>query len=1140
MLNKKLSISMRKIKLISAFVFAAALSFGLTVRANDNVKTDAPESVQQGRTVAGTVSDAAGAVMGASVSVKGTSNGTVTDSDGRFTLRNVASGSTIVVSFLGYKSQEIKYTGQTSLAVTLEEDAQQLGEVVVTALGITKDAKKLGYAVSTISSDDLVKVGAPNFGTALYGKASGVRISSPPGGAASGVSFTVRGLSSINGNTQPLIVFNGVPIRSGNDEGSTASGLFASFGSEGRIRSNGLVDINPEDIESISILKGAAATALYGSEGANGVVLVTSKKNRGSGITVNANATLEANTMAYLPKVQTEYGPGLYSVSQNSTMLERGGFTTTTYKGQEYVIPYYATNVSFGPKYDGREVLYWDGNMRPYQAYTNDPWSELFRTGFDQIYNVAINQGSDNTSNRFSYTFLDEIPNGLTGSYKKHNFNFVGNMKINKTLAIDYSVNYLLQNVHNRAQRSTSAYDSFSNLFGSMTDISLMKKMYKTSLGYKNRVSGDPTLTPDESFAFSPGTGNWVKDYLWSAYMNNDYETSNRLIASVAPSWKITDYLSARARISTDYTADKMEFKNATERPLVLEDPSGSYIVNHKQYAIFYGDGMLVFDKNLTDKINISANFGYQARQENMQLLQGRTNGGLTIENMFNFAVSRDNTTTSLTNMEMLKTAFLGTIDFAFDDYLFLGVTGRSEKTSTLPVNFRTYFYPSANASFLYTSAFKESMPDWYDYGKLRFSYGVVGNAPDPYAANIVYDAGSSGGVQYSSIPSTLGNEELKPEKITEFEVGLENKMFHNRVGFELSLYHRRISDMLLPRPLNISDGASNMNVNIGEMVNQGVEFSFNVSPIETKDLKWNIRANFAFNKNEITNLVEGVEYIRNSGTFGNTGGGANIRSYVGRPMGDIYVNKITRVTDESSPYYGEKIVVVPGHGETEGWGYYLSSTGEAAQECVGNINPKIIGGLGTSLLYKHLSLDIMTDFRIGGMVLNNADLYPNCRGLTTKTLQYRDAEHGGLTYTYNGMEMHNGWIVPGVYFDEATGQYKPNDIITSIDSYYYLTYNWGNSDPGVTYELSVHENSYWKVRELALGYDLPKSIIQNARMKELTVSLFGRNLFYLYKTLDDIDPESTNGGTTWGGQAGVGYSSSPTRTFGVSLRATF
>jgi TonB-linked SusC/RagA family outer membrane protein len=1099
-----------------------------------------PEAQQQSKTrITGSVVDPAGEpIIGANIVEKGVkANGTITDLDGKFSIQTSRPNATLTISYIGYVTQEVVASGN-AVRVVLEEDLQSLDEVVVTALGVTRESKALGYAVSTISAKELTNVGSTNFGAALYGKASGVRIVSPPGGASSGVSFTVRGLSSINGNTQPLIVFNGVPIRSGNDEGGSSTGQFASFRAEGRIRSNGLVDINPEDIETLSILKGAAATALYGSEGANGVVLITSKKNTGTGTTVDVNVTLEANTLAYLPKIQTEYGPGLYSVSQSDAELALGGFRSVSYKGQEYKTAYYATNVSFGPRYDGSSVLYWDGKTRPYQSISNNPWNELFRTGFDQIYNIAVNHGGTNSNTRFSYTYMDEVPNGLTGSYNKHNFNLIGNMKINDYLSIDYSGNYIVQKIHNRAQRATGAYDSFSNLFNSFVDIGLMKKMYQTSLGYKNVLDGDPTLTPDESLALTPGPGNWVKDYLWNAYKKHDYETSQRLIASVAPTWKITNFLTARGRISSDITADKIEYKDSSERSLAIGDPSGKYEAVQKQYSIIYGDAMLMFDKKLGDKVNLNVSAGWQARQENMMLLSGRTEGGLTVENMFMLDASRNQKTVEQRRMELLKTATLATIDISYDDFIFLGLTGRQEKSSTLPKGSRTYFYPSANISFLYSEAFRDAMPSWYDYGKFRFSYGVVGNAPEPYAANIVYDNRSDRGVQWTTIPGTLGNVNLKPEKITEYEVGIENKLFKSRLGFEVSLYHRRISDMLIQQPLATSDGASNMWVNVGEMVNKGLEISINGSPIDTKDWRWNIRTNLAFNANKVTYLVDGVDFLRNGGNMGNHGGGVNVRSYVGRPMGDIYVNKVKRVTDENSPYYGEKIVIVPGYGEDPGWGYYDTTTGEADQELVGNINPKLVGGLGTSLSYKRMTLDIMTDFRIGGEVMNNADFYPSCRGLTEKTVQYRDAEHGGLAYEYKGYTMNNGWIVPGVYLKD--GAYVPNDIITSIDSYWYLTNNWGNSDPGITYEFAIMENSYWKVRELSLGYDVPESFIRKGLFKNLTVSVFGRNLFYLYKTLKDIDPESVNGGTTWGGQAGVGYSSSPTRTFGVSVRASF
>jgi TonB-linked SusC/RagA family outer membrane protein len=1138
---------MRKIKLISAFVFAAALSLGLTARANDNVKAESPEAVQQGRTVTGTVSDASGAVIGAPVSVKGTANGTVTDSDGRFTLRNVASGSTIVVSFLGYKSQEIKYTGQTSLAVTLEEDAKSLDEVVITGFGIAKEKKKLGFAATTIKSDDLIKAGSTNFGTALYGKAPGVNIVSPPGGAASGVSFNIRGISSINGDTQPLVVLNGVPIRAGNDEGGTMTGQFAQFGAEGKIRSNGLTDINPEEIEELTILKGAAASALYGSEGANGVIVITTKQAKQGQVQIDFSVNMQANQLSYLPKIQSEYGPGHWLASQGAYELETGGFVQINYKGQTYETTKASQGVNhvWGPKYDGRPVLFWDGTVRPYEAQSADPWSELFRDGFDQIYSLAISQGNEASNNRFSYRYTDEIPNGLTGSYKKHDYGLTGNLRLTPSLTLKYSASYYVTKVHNRQSRATGAYDSFSNCFSSFTDIAAMKRMYQTSLGYRNVVTGDATLTPDESFAYNPGPEGWVRNYLWGQYKNNVYEDETRFVGMANPQWAITPWLRLSGRLSADITANKTEAMYATTRPLSLYSGQGEgqYKIYQKMWEQIYGDVFLTFDKNITEKLNITATANANLRSIDMQGIGSWTNGGLTTENAFMLGASRTQVSTDAAKSQELKTAVLGTIDLSYGDFIFLGVTGREEKSSTLPKGSNTYFYPSANLSFLYTSLIKDKVGDWYDYGKLRFNYAKVGNAPAPYAANIVYSLTTSGDFNWVSIPSTLGNEKLKPETTVEYEIGWENSWFKNRAGLEISYYHKTISDMLIPQPLATSDGVGNIWLNVGEMTNSGTEIAITGTPLDTKTFTIDLRANLAFQSNMVNKLVTGQEYLRGSGNMGNHGGGLNIRHYVGSPMGDLYANVPAVVEDKSSEFYGEPIIVF----DDDVFAYYQVPPGEQVQQKIGNIMPKTIGGFGADFYYKKngadfLALSVMTDFRIGGDVLDMSKQYPTARGLSLETMNYRDAAHGGLDYTYKGKTYHNGMIIPGVvakYNEDGSVYYERNTTVTAADYYYNVTYNWGSGD-GVTYKFSTFENTYWKLREVNLSYFFPKSILKHAAMKRLQLSVFGRNLFYFYKTLKDIDAESINGGSTWGGQAGVGYTAAPTRTIGVTLRGSF
>ena len=495
---------------------------------------------QETKTIKGMVRDVTGEpLIGASVIEKGTNNGVITDVDGNFTL-TVPADATLSIAYMGYATREIhlaKRKKQGDLRVTLREDSQQLKEVVVTAMGIKKDTKRLGYAVSTIESDEIVKAGATNFASAMYGKAPGIRITQTQGGSAGAVSINVRGLTSITGNNQPLIILDGVPIRNG---GTGKSTDFAEFGNDGQIRSNGLVDINPEDIESVSVLKGASATALYGSEAANGAVVITSKRAKSGKLTVDFTAQVTANLPAYLPKVQTVYGPGRYNTEYSDYEKQTGGFYQRTMNGESYR-SLYNTTMSFGPKYDGSDVLYWDGKMRPYLPATDNPWKELFRTGWNQTYNLAISQGTETSSNRFSYTFMGETPNSLTGSFTKHNFKLTGSYKPARTLNIEYSLNYIVQDVKDRPQTSLNLYGSFSNMFSSFMDIPYLKQSYVTSLGYRNTYAGgDATLTPDEAWAYDPGYLNGVSNMLWNMYHHHSKETENRLIGMIRPTWQIT------------------------------------------------------------------------------------------------------------------------------------------------------------------------------------------------------------------------------------------------------------------------------------------------------------------------------------------------------------------------------------------------------------------------------------------------------------------------------------------------------------------------------------------------------------------------------------------------------------------------
>lgn len=1087
---------------------------------------------QETKTIKGMVRDVTGEpLIGASVIEKGTNNGVITDVDGNFTL-TVPADATLSIAYMGYATREIhlaKRKKQGDLRVTLREDSQQLKEVVVTAMGIKKDTKRLGYAVSTIESDEIVKAGATNFASAMYGKAPGIRITQTQGGSAGAVSINVRGLTSITGNNQPLIILDGVPIRNG---GTGKSTDFAEFGNDGQIRSNGLVDINPEDIESISVLKGASATALYGSEAANGAVVITSKRAKSGKLTVDFTAQVTANLPAYLPKVQTVYGPGRYNTEYSDYEKQTGGFYQRTMNGESYR-SLYNTTMSFGPKYDGSDVLYWDGKMRPYLPTTDNPWKELFRTGWNQTYNLAISQGTETSSNRFSYTFMGETPNSLTGSFTKHNFKLTGSYKPARTLNIEYSLNYIVQDVKDRPQTSLNLYGSFSNMFSSFMDIPYLKQSYVTSLGYRNTYAGgDATLTPDEAWAYDPGYLNGVSNMLWNMYHHHSKETENRLIGMIRPTWQITNWLSLRAQLSTDITDTKQTLEYETERPNSLYDPSGSFQNINRRYDIVYGDVMLNFNYNIR-RFDIAATLGWTGRYENMNNMRVSTNGGLVTENWFDLNASRYTASSTLQRMELLKTGYMGTLSLGWDNYLFLELTGRQERSSTLKD--QSFFYPSANLSFLFSNAFR--MPAWWNHGKLRLSYGVVGNAPETYAANIIYEQGSDNGFTWNYVPSSWGNANIRPEKKYEYEIGFESKFLNNRLGFDVSYYNNRVKDQTLSTPQPSTSGVKYVLMNVGEVANEGWDISVSATPVLTKNFRWDLTANYGIYRNKVVKLADGVPYLEISNIGG---GGAKIQAVEGRPMGDIYV-QVPQMNENGEYLVSDK-------------GLYMNQT---ELQRVGNINPDGVGGLFSSFSYKNIFLDFSIDFRIGGDVINEMYQYSTASGLTPESLQFRDTEHGGLSYYYPGNNnasgvpvqvdpslgagpngetvYHDGVILPGVV--ASTGE--KNTRIIPAGYYYNQTYNWGTQPEQLTYRHSVFDNSYVKLRELTIGYQFPEKLISKLGMTRLSVSVFGRNLFYFYKALKNYDAESSVG-TSWASQAVVGGSTTATRNFGVSLRASF
>ena len=1084
-------------------------------------------------TVTGTVKDATGAgVIGASVLVQGTHNGVVTDLDGNFSLPGVYDGAKLEISCIGYSGQVVTWNGG-AVNVVLEEDAEMLEGTVVTALGIRKDEKKVGYAVSSVSAESLNATVAPSLGSALYGKASGVRIQTAPGGATGSISINVRGLSSITGTNQPLIIVDGIPIRNGEANNN-------NFWGGTRIESNGLTDINVEDIENLTILKGASATSLYGSEGANGVVVITMKQGKkNSGVHVDFNASVQGDFVAYMPVYQTTYGPGARHRDWGAQGYTEEGFVKRTDQNGNEVLGVPSATAYFGAKYDGRDVYHYDGTMHKYEAYSAYPWSDIFRTGLTQQYNVAVTAGTDRGNLRFSYTFMDNVPNQYNSHLGKNNFALSGSQDItaNGAVKLGYSVNYLKENIKNRPYKIYQTVSSFSGMFGAFDNMGWVLNHTVTSAGYRNRIySASNHENPAEGWAYELPFGNIVNEYFWKILGVEQLEDHNRLIASVSPSWQIVKGLTLKGNIATDYTGEKIERNEHTETSIAYGSLSGAYSLENRSYQTIYGDAMLNFQKDITDKFSIDANLGYSARSENVIQSSVSTKDGLTVENWFHLNASKNTPNASMVKKSFLKQAIFATASLSYGDWAYLEGTIRNETASTLYPGRNSFWYPSVNASIILSELL--SMPSWVDYGKFRASYGVVGNAPEIYNAPMSYVQGSASGYIYNTVGSNLGNDFIRPETTKEWEFGLEGKFFKNRAGFELSYYRKRIVDQILNLTTPQSSGGASVLMNVGELSNQGIEFNAYGTIVETRDWRVDLSGNIAWNTNKVVKLADGMEVIEHLNM--DDSGAAYLRSYTGQKMGDIYAY--------APKTNAEGKVIIDDDPNSDNYGFEVLTDTPVK---VGNAMPDLIGGFALSVGYKRLTLDANFNFQIGGDVLNVPYEYMMGRGSLVESMPYRDAEHGGLPYYIDGNNKivpvtasnpaptgarvwNDGMILDGVRASDG----KPNDIMIDAETWYNWTYNWGTEAP-TYYSHAVFKNTYLKCREIALTYALSENLTKKFHCSNLRLSLFARNPFYVYKNMPIFDVEASDA-TNWIYQSVNRGTSVSTRTFGFSLRANF
>lgn len=1062
--------------------------------------------------VTGTVTDdTRKPVPGVNVKVKGTTNGTVTDGDGKYAI-TVKEGAVLVFSMIGYNPKELTVGSSATLNVSISENANALNEVVVTSLGIKKETKALGYAVSTVTAKEITQSGNTNFGSALYGKAAGVKITTAPGGSSSAVNVQIRGINSLAFNRQPLYVVDGVMIRNDQQNGPGGANNNGGIGNAGgngiwnqdRIKGNGMLDINPADIESLTILKGASASALYGSDAASGVIVITTKKgskNRGLGIDFNYNASIE--NAAFLPDFQNEYGPG-YDPATNlgANGNAEGWVTDATSPGG--LRPYFRAYGQFGPKFDGRDVKWWDGSIRPYSAQP-DNYKDIFDTGYNSNASVSISNQTDNLNYRFSATRMDY--KGITPGSKqqKNTFGINSTVKMSDKLSADIVVNYINTKTHNRSGLMGNVLNSFDGFFSRAEDMSLLKTAYQNSAGYKYSLNGS---NRPEAFIYNiRATG--LLDFFWNQYKNSYDETENRLLSSATLNYNIIDKLKLRGRIGTDVTATTTEDKRYSEYSLAYNGTSstGSYAAIKGNYGIVYGDALLTYSDKIASDFDFSLTGGFQSRSETYKDQYASTSNGFISENWFTLSNSLgiidnglDPNNLKTKRQELLKYAYVGIANFSYKNYLFLEATGRSEYSSTLPVQNNNYQYYSLNSGFVFSEAFKLAEP--FSYGKLRASYGVVGNDAPIYRANIAYSQTPiqtvNGSVPSLTIPSAYGNLNLKPERKYETEIGTELRFFKSRVGVDVSYYTNHIDDQILSLTTAPTTGANSQIVNVGEIANKGLEISLTGTAVSTPNFTWTTRLNYSSNKSKLVSLSASVpELIFYEGE----GSAVRVSAKAGGNLGDIYV--YPRKTNDAGQYL------------INDDGYYVIDKSRYVK--AGNILPKAVGGLTNTFRYKNFSFDFTADYRFGGQMVSPPLKYATGAGLYTNSLAYRE---GGIT-------------LEGV--NETTG--AANAVNLSGADYYLNTFGWGNdawNEKG-----TVYDNSFIKLREAIIGYTVNDNFAKKLGMTNLRVSLIGRNLFYFWKTLKNLDPEAPVGNQWYSQGIDLG-STAATRSFGFSLNAKF
>ncbi|MCK0125420.1 SusC/RagA family TonB-linked outer membrane protein [Gelidibacter sp. F2691] len=1060
-------------------------------------------SFAQEKSISGMVSDNSGLPLpGVNIIVKGTATGTQTDFDGNFTI-TAKSGDVLTFTYVGLKAQEVTVGASNTLNVTMQEDASVLDEVVVTALGIKREKKSLGYATQEVKGDAVSNVKSSNFVNSLSGKVAGLDIKTS-GTLGGSTNVVIRGNNSIAGNNQALFVIDGVPVDNSN---SNSAGQKAGRG--GYDYGNAASDINPDDIESINVLKGAAATALYGSRASNGVVMITTKKGtskKGVGITISSSLTMGTADSSTLPTYQNKYGAG-YGPDYAS---EDGYFELYDVDGdgiKDLTTPF-TEDASYGAAFDPSLMVYQWTSIYPqlestYQKAT--PWiagknnpNSIYKASITAVNSVSLDGGNETSSFRLGFTNLLQEGNLPNSEIKRNTINFSGSHELSDKLTASTTFNFIKTDGKGRygtGYSSKNVMQQFRQWFQTNVDFKEMQQAYFST---RENITWNPKSPNNLAPAYSDNP-------YWTFYENYETDTRSRYFGNFALDYEITDWLSVMGRFAYDSYSELQE-----ERINVGSADVSEYTRYNNNVAEYNYDLMFTFNKDLSDKLNLEGNLGANIRQNKQNSIFAGTNGGLNLPGLYALSnsVSPINAPAEYDATSVVDGQF-ARASLGYDNFAYLEGSYRTDRSSTLPKENNRYGYYSVSGSLVFSQLIDAR---WLSFGKLRANYAEVGNDTNPYRVFNTFGIGTPfNGNGIASNPGTQSNLNLLPERQESYEIGLEMQFADRRVGFDVSYYNTQNINQITAIPLSTATGYTSAILNAGTIENKGVEVQLNLTPIKSEDFQWDITANWSKNESLVVELLGGIKNLQ----LASLQGGISINATPGEPYGTI------RGTD---------YVYTNGQKTVRPNGYY-ASTG-TNNNIIGDINPDWKGGVFNNFRYKNFNLNFLIDVQKGGDVFSLDTWYGYATGLYDFTAASNDLGNpvrNPIVGTPGNYAANSG----GVILDGVQADGSPNNVRADATT---AGNPWGYARSNNA--AHVYDAGYVKLREASLSYNLSPKVLEQMAFTGVSISIIGRNLWIIDKNTPYADPEA---GLSSGNVQGYQSGSYPSiREIGASLKLQF